>query len=66
MYKNLSEVLRRLLCLIAEKSFYQSTVFLYNMKVVAAIHSTMDTVFFKKALAAMNCLYKMYLTGISI
>ena len=34
-----------LLCLIAENSFFQGTMFLYFTKVVAAIHSLMDTIF---------------------
>ena len=34
-----------LLCLIAGNTFFQSTVFLYFTKAVAAIHSLMDTVF---------------------
>ena len=45
-------------------NFFQGTVFLYLMKVAAAIHFSMDTVFFRTALAAINCVYTMYLTGI--
>ena len=44
----------RLLCLIVGNSFFQSTVFLYFKKVVAAILSSADTVFFRRALARMN------------
>ena len=56
----------RLLYLIAGNRFFQSTVFLYFTKVVAANHSSMDTVFFRSALATINCKYTMYLTDISI
>ena len=38
----------------------------FFVSLVAAIHSSMDTMFFKTALAAMNCLPTMYLTDISI
>ena len=50
----------RLLCLIAGNSFFQSTGFFFSL--VAAIHLSVDTVFFRRALAAINCLYIMYLT----
>ena len=33
-------------------------------KVAAVIHSSVDRLFSKKALAAMNCVYTMHLTGI--
>ena len=46
--------------------FFQSTVFLYFMKIVATIQSSMDTVFFKRVLAAKNCAYEIYLTDVSI
>ena len=46
--------------------FFQSTGFLYFTNVVAAIHFSMDTVFFRRAFAAMNSVYSMYLTDISI
>ena len=36
---------------------------LYFTKVAAAIHSLVDRAFFKRALAAMNCVYTMYLAG---
>ena len=44
--------------------FFQSTVFLYFTKVVAVIYSSMDTVFFRWARAAINCVYTIYLTDI--
>ena len=44
-----------------EQVFFQSTVFLYFMKVVAIIHSSMDTVHLEEHL---NCVYTMYLTDI--
>ena len=47
-------------------SFFQNTVFLYFTTVVAAIDSSIDTVFFRRALAAMNCVYRICLTDISI
>ena len=56
----------RLMCLIAWSSFFQSRVFLYFTKVVVAIHSSMDTAFFRRALATIICVYTMYLTDISI
>ena len=46
--------------------FFQSTVFLDFTKEVAATHSSMDVVLFRRALATINCKYKMYLTDISI
>ena len=64
--KKLSSNVVALLCLIAGNSFFQSTVFCCFTKVVAAIHSSMDTVFFRRALATMNCKYTMYLTDISV
>ena len=47
------------------EQFFQSGVFLYFTKVLV-IHSSMDTVFFRKLLAAFNCAYAIYLTDISI
>ena len=44
--------------------FFQVTVSFYFTKVAAAIHSSMDRVFLKRALTAMTCVYTMYLTGI--
>ena len=79
MYKNLSDIKkrlwskvvvlkaffpRRLLCLIAGNSFFQNTCFFVSL--VASILSSIDMVFFRRALADMNCLYAMYLTDISI
>ena len=57
-----------LLCLIAGSSFFQSAVFLYFTKVVVDIHSSMNTVFVlpRRAIPAMNCLYMIYLTDITI
>ena len=46
------------------EQFFQGTVSLYLTKVAAAIHFLIDTVFFIRALAAVNCEYAMYLTGI--
>ena len=43
----------RLLCLIA-------VVFLYFTKVVDVIHSPIGTVLFRRTLAAMNCVYRIY------
>ena len=54
----------RLLSLITV--FFQGAMFLYFTKVVVVIHSSMDTVFFRRALATMNCVYTTYLTDISI
>ena len=54
----------RLLRLVAGNSFFQGTRFFYSTKVGAAIHSSMDTVFFRRTLAPMNCVYAMYLTGL--
>ena len=53
----------RLLQLIAGNSFFQRTVLLYFTKVVAADYFSidMDTVFLRKALATINCMYAMYL-----
>ena len=53
-----------LLLLVADNSFFQGAMFLYFAKVAAAIHSSMDRVFFKRALAARNCVYTIYLKGI--
>ena len=39
-------------------------MFLYFTKIVANIHLSMDTAIFRKALAAMNCVYAMYLADI--
>ena len=39
-------------------------MFLYFAKVAAAIHYSIDPAFFRRALAAMNCVYEMYLIGI--
>ena len=70
MYKNLSEIeihkKRVWSKVVAPKKtvFFQGTVFLYFTKVAVAIHSSMDTVFFRRALAVINCVYTMYLTGI--
>ena len=51
----------RLLCLIAGNSFLQSAVvFLYFTKVVDVIHSPIGTVLFRRTLAAMNCVYRIY------
>ena len=49
-----------------QEQFFQSTVFNYFTKAVAAFHSSVGIVLFSKALAAINCLYTMYLTDISI
>ena len=46
------------------EQLFHGTVFLYFTKVAAAIHSSMDRAFFKRALVAMNCACTMYLTGI--
>ena len=46
------------------EQFFQEKMFLYFTKVAAAINSSMDRVFFKRAFAARNCVYTMYLTGI--
>ena len=35
---------------------------IYFTKVAAAIHSSIDMVFFRRTLAGMNCVYAMYLT----
>ena len=51
-----------LLCLIAGNSFFQSIGFLCFF---ICGHPS-DTVFFRRALAALNCLYAMYLTDSSI
>ena len=50
----------RLLYLISRNSFFQSTEFLYFTKVLAANHSSMDTVFFRRAIANINCIYTMH------
>ena len=55
---------QRLLRLGAGNSFFQRTMFLYFIKVASTIHSSMDRVFLKRSLAAMNCVYTMYLAGI--
>ena len=56
----------RELYLIAGNPFFQSTVFLYCTKVVAANHSLMERVFFSRALPTINCKYTMHLTNVSI
>ena len=56
---------RRLLYSITGTSFFQSS-FPFFTKVVAVIHSSIDTVFFRRALAAMTFVYTLYLTDISI
>ena len=56
----------RLLYLISRNSFFQSTEFLYFTKVPTANHSSMDTVFFRRAIANINFIYTAYLTDISI
>ena len=45
------------------KKFFQGSVFLYFTKVAAVVHSSIDTVFFRGALAVIYCVYAMYLTG---
>ena len=55
----------RLLHLLSKNSFFQSTEVLYFTKVLESNHSSMDTVFFRRALANKNCIYTMYLTDIS-
>ena len=55
----------RLLRLVTRNSFLYGTVFLYFTKVAVAIHSSMDGYgVFRRALAAMNCVYTMYVTDI--
>ena len=56
----------RLLYLISRKSFFQSTEFLYFMKLFAANQSSIDTVFFRRGIANINCIYIMYSTDTSI
>ena len=47
-------------------SFFPNAVFLYFTTVVAAIDSSVDTAYFRRALAAMNCVYRICLTDVSI
>ena len=42
------------------KQFFFRVQFLYFTKVVAANHSSMDTLFLRRALATISCIYKMY------
>ena len=53
---------------MAGNSFFQTTVFLYFTEEVAANLSSMDmgTIFLRRALATINCIYTMYLIDISI
>ena len=52
-------------CVYSQRTVYFSdTVFPYFAKIFAVIHSSMDMVLFRRALAAMNCVYTMYLTYI--
>ena len=44
--------------------FFQVTLSFYFTKVAAAIHSSMERVFLKRALTAITCVYTMYLTRI--
>ena len=48
------------------EQFSSENIVLISQKVVVAIHSSMDTLFFRKALAAMNCVYTIHLTDVSI
>ena len=78
MYKNLRDIAAHKKGLwskvVVSKKFFFScrllrfvagiVLFLYFKKVVAAIHSSMDTVLFRRALAAMNCVHTIYLTDI--
>ena len=54
----------RFFCLIAGNSFFQSSVFLYLTEVVAAIHSSMDTVFSEDHLqpwiAYVQCIWQIF------
>ena len=54
----------RFLCLIAGNSFIQSSVFLYLTEVVAAIYSSMDTVFSEDHLqpwiAYIQCIWQIF------
>ena len=54
----------RLLRLVSGNSFFQAAAFLCFTRVAAAIHSSMDTVFFRTALAVITCVYTTYLTRI--
>ena len=54
----------KLLRLVAGNSFFQGTMFHYFTKIATSIHCSMDAVSFRRALAAMNCVYTMYLKGI--
>ena len=63
-YLFLKKVPFRLLRLVEGNSFFQGKVFFYFTKVGATIYSSMDTVFFRRTLAAMNCVYAIYLTGL--
>ena len=49
--------------LIPGNSFFRVQ---YFTKVVAVNYSSMDTLFLRRALTTINCIYKMYLTDISI
>ena len=77
MHKNLSEieihkkrvwskviVPKKCLELFAGNSFFLGYSVFYFTNVASAIHSSMDTVLFRRALPAINCVYTMYLTGI--
>ena len=51
---------RELYLIAGNRYFFQSTVFLYFTKVFEANHSLMNKVFSRRALAAANCKYTMY------
>ena len=42
---------------------FSETVFLYFTKIVATIHFSVETVFLRRALGAINCVYTMYFKG---
>ena len=77
MYKNLSEIIRKdswQKTVIQSRVVFQKYFFLvvncrehfsralYFTKVVAVNHSSTDTLFFRRALETINCIYKMNLT----
>ena len=79
MYKNLSEIIskdswqktviqsrvvvlqRFFLVVNRREHFFRAQ---YFTKVVAANHSSIDTLFLRRALATINCIYKMNLTDL--
>ena len=71
MHKNFSEIATHEKRLCSKAVVLKNTFFPWALLCLVAGNSffrvqSMDTIFFTGALAAMNCVYTMYLTDISI